>query len=204
MPASPTSECVASIRSACGSFQLRLVLRVALPITLQGLSTSSPAAADSYRKQIDGEYQRMMPVRGGLGQVSELPPDLSKLWKIPSASGYGPFVLTRLNRLLTMPPHGTIDDSWREQVIKVWICLACDTYFCPRMNPKHLQRLMNVDSTGQFAISATRLARAVRLQRRYLQRSYYRSQSGYQDRNRWYARVFCRRAKRRRVRAINY
>ena len=76
---------------------------------------SAPAAADNYRKQIDDNHQRMIPVRGGLGHVSELPPDLSKLWKIPSASGYGPFVLTRLSRLLTMPPHGTIDDTWREQ-----------------------------------------------------------------------------------------
>jgi len=74
----------------------------------------APVAANDYKKQIDETHQRVMPVRGGLGRVAELPPDLSRLWQIPSATGYGPFVLTRLNRLFSMPPHGTIDDTWRD------------------------------------------------------------------------------------------
>ena len=43
-----------------------------------------------------------------------LPPNLSKLWGIESASGYGPFILTRVSRLMTMPPHGSVDESWRD------------------------------------------------------------------------------------------
>ena len=74
----------------------------------------APAAFESYRAQLDANHQRIMPVRGGLGRISELPPNLSKLSNIPSASGYGPFVLTRLNQLLTMQPHGSIDDTWQE------------------------------------------------------------------------------------------
>jgi hypothetical protein len=73
-----------------------------------------PAGFDSYRSQLGVNQQRILPVRGGLGRVSELPPDLSKLFNIPSASGYGPLVLTRLNRLLSMQPHGSIDDTWQE------------------------------------------------------------------------------------------
>ncbi|HSE32725.1 MAG TPA: YfhO family protein [Pyrinomonadaceae bacterium] len=73
-----------------------------------------PKAFTSYRSQLDETHQRVLPVRGGLGRVSELPPDLSKLWAIPSATGYGPFVLTRLNQLLSMPPHGSVDDTWQE------------------------------------------------------------------------------------------
>lgn len=75
---------------------------------------SPPAAAKNFQSQLAQTYQRVLPVRGGLGRVSELPPDLSKLWNIPSATGYGPFVLTRLNQLLSMPPHGSVDDTWQE------------------------------------------------------------------------------------------
>lgn len=74
----------------------------------------APVAAQSYRAALNATNQRLLPVRGGTGGVSELPPNLSKLWGLPSASGYGPFILTRTSRLLTMPPHGSVDDSWRD------------------------------------------------------------------------------------------
>ena len=74
----------------------------------------APAAAQSYRANLNATNQRLLPVRGGTGRVSELPPNLSKLWDLPSASGYGPFILTRISRLLTMPPHGSVDESWRD------------------------------------------------------------------------------------------
>lgn len=73
-----------------------------------------PIASQSFRAELDATHQRLLPVRGGTGRVSELPPNLSKLWRLPSASGYGPFILTRTSRLLTMPPHGSIDESWRD------------------------------------------------------------------------------------------
>ncbi|MFL6211180.1 MAG: YfhO family protein [Pyrinomonadaceae bacterium] len=75
---------------------------------------SAPAAAESYRATLAVTHQRLLPVRGGTGRVSELPPNLSQLWGFTSASGYGPLILTRTSRLLTMPPHGTVDESWRD------------------------------------------------------------------------------------------
>lgn len=74
----------------------------------------APAAAQTYSVELHNTYQRLLPVRGGTGRVSELPPNLSKLWGLTNASGYGPFILTRLSRLLTMPPHGSVDESWRD------------------------------------------------------------------------------------------
>ena len=74
----------------------------------------APAAAADYRAALEATQQRLLPVRGGTGRVSELPPNLSKLWGLASASGYGPFILTRTSRLLTMPPHGSVDESWRD------------------------------------------------------------------------------------------
>jgi hypothetical protein len=73
-----------------------------------------PAAAENYRAETESTFQRVLPIRGGTGRVSELPPNLSRLWGVVSASGYGPFILTRLSQLLTMPPHGSVDDSWRD------------------------------------------------------------------------------------------
>jgi hypothetical protein len=74
----------------------------------------APAAAENYRAAVAATKQRILPARGGTGRVGELPPNLSKLWGIESASGYGPFILTRVSRLLTMPPHGSLDESWRD------------------------------------------------------------------------------------------
>jgi hypothetical protein len=73
-----------------------------------------PEGAQNYLANLNATNQRLLPVRGGTGRVSELPPNLSKLWGLPSASGYGPFILTRTSRLLTMPPHGSVDESWRD------------------------------------------------------------------------------------------
>ena len=74
----------------------------------------APAALDDYRRSINENNQRVLPIRGGLGQVSEAPPDLSKLWGISSATGYGPFVLTRMSRLLSLPPHGSVGSAWND------------------------------------------------------------------------------------------
>lgn len=73
-----------------------------------------PQAAVPLRDELTATHQRLLPVRGGTGRVSEIPPDLSKLWQFPSASGYGPFILSRVSRLLTMPPHGSVSDAWRD------------------------------------------------------------------------------------------
>src|SRR5205085_581360 len=51
----------------------------------------APVAAENYRAAVAATNQRILPVRGGTGRVSELPPNLSKLWSIESTSGYGPF-----------------------------------------------------------------------------------------------------------------
>ena len=74
---------------------------------------SPPLAAVPLRDELAATHARLLPVRGGTGRVSEIPPDLSKLWNFPSASGYGPFILSRVSRLLTMPPHGSVADAWR-------------------------------------------------------------------------------------------
>ncbi|MCA1568432.1 MAG: YfhO family protein [Acidobacteria bacterium] len=93
---------------------------------------SPPLAAVPLRDELTATHGRLLPVRGGTGRVSEIPPDLSKLWNFPSASGYGPFILTRVSRLLTMPPHGSIEDAWRDPANLSLDVMAVRYLFVPR------------------------------------------------------------------------
>lgn len=105
----------------------------------------APAAAQTYRAELDATQQRLLPVRGGTGRVSELPPNLSKLWSIPSASGYGPFILTRLSALLTMPPHGSVDGSWRDPANQNLDIMAVRYLLVP---PSEIEPAATTDQSG--------------------------------------------------------
>jgi membrane protein YfhO len=72
-----------------------------------------PAAAETYRVQLDVAHERMQPIRGVNARLSELPPNLSHLWNIPSASGHGPLILARTSTLMGMKADGSVDESWR-------------------------------------------------------------------------------------------
>jgi len=91
-----------------------------------------PVSAVPLRDELAATHARLLPVRGGTGRVSEIPPDLSKLWGFPSASGYGPFILTRVSRLLTMPPHGSVADAWRDPANLGLDVMAVRYLFVPR------------------------------------------------------------------------
>src|SRR6185503_8928967 len=84
-------------------------------------------------------------IRGGLGRVNELPPNLSRLWQVPSASGYGPFILSRVSRLLTMPPHGTVDESWRDPANQALNLMAVRYVILP---PELIGSIHSVDQHG--------------------------------------------------------
>ncbi|HEX8457233.1 MAG TPA: hypothetical protein VF656_08050 [Pyrinomonadaceae bacterium] len=118
---------------------------------------SPPRAALSLRDELAATHTRLLPVRGGTGRVSEIPPDLSKLWQFPSASGYGPFILSRTSRLLTMPPHGSVDDStWRDPANLGLDVLAVRYLFVPReqVNPPAVRDAGGVSWTrGEFNVS---------------------------------------------------
>ncbi|HYP02606.1 MAG TPA: hypothetical protein VER76_20620, partial [Pyrinomonadaceae bacterium] len=91
-----------------------------------------PASATRFRDELAATHQRLLPVRGGTGRVSEIPPDLSKLWQFTSASGYGPFILSRVSRLMTMPPHGSVENAWRDPANLSLDVMAVRFLFVPR------------------------------------------------------------------------
>jgi hypothetical protein len=75
--------------------------------------TTPPESAQRYRALLQNTHQRIAPIRGVMGSTDELPPNLSKLWEVPSASGYGSLILTRLIELLSMSvPDGGIKGVW--------------------------------------------------------------------------------------------
>lgn len=106
---------------------------------------SPPAVADRYRDALDAANQRMLPVRGALGTLNEIPPNLSRLWSVPSASGYGPMLLARVSRLLSLAPHGSVDDSWRQPNNQSLNVMAVRYIFLPR---KEVQPSAKPDEQG--------------------------------------------------------
>ncbi len=71
-----------------------------------------PAVAEKYKMILNKHNQRLLPIRGALGSVSELPPNISRLWGVPSASGCGPLLLKRIMEVLSTDPAGVIYSSW--------------------------------------------------------------------------------------------
>jgi hypothetical protein len=57
---------------------------------------------------LEPAHQRLLPLKGVLAGIVEVIPNLSLLWGVPSASGYGPLMLKRLNALLELERWGAI------------------------------------------------------------------------------------------------
>lgn len=70
------------------------------------------ASAQRYKDILSASQQRMLPIRGGLGSVDEIPANMSRLWGVPSASGYGPLILSRVSQLFPMGPPGDVSGAW--------------------------------------------------------------------------------------------
>lgn len=73
----------------------------------------SPIFADSYKRTLMENNLRMYPALGALGPVTDVPPNLSRMWGIPSASGYGPLTLLRPSQLMSMGAAGSLGAPWR-------------------------------------------------------------------------------------------
>jgi len=69
-------------------------------------------ATKKYRKILNESKQRLLSTRGGVGNFDESPPNTSRLWSVPSASGYGPLILSRYSELLSMGAEGSVSGEW--------------------------------------------------------------------------------------------
>ena len=62
-----------------------------------------------YSQILHRTHQRILPIRGVKAHWSEIPVNISRLWDIPSAGGYGPLILSRISELLSMDVLGQVD-----------------------------------------------------------------------------------------------
>jgi hypothetical protein len=65
-----------------------------------------PTSAQRYGPKLEVSMQRMLPIRGVLGSLDEIMPNISRLWHVPNASGHGVFALTRYCEMASMRPDG--------------------------------------------------------------------------------------------------
>ena len=67
-----------------------------------------PEIATRYRNLLHDNHQRILPTRGTMAPRVEIPPNISRLWGVPNASGYNSLILSRFSKLLNMQDVGTI------------------------------------------------------------------------------------------------
>ncbi len=81
-------------------------------ISVSTASMETPAPLVEYRKTLGETNQRLFPARGVSGSEDECPPNLSRLWGVPSASASGPLLNTRYLEVLGITEGGFLPVPW--------------------------------------------------------------------------------------------
>jgi hypothetical protein len=95
-------------------------------------SITPTVSTQKYKEVLNASQQRMLPIQGALGSVDEIPPNVSRLWGVPNASGYGPFILSRYSQLLSMLPEGTVSNTLLDGVDQSLDITSTRYVFLPR------------------------------------------------------------------------
>ena len=91
-----------------------------------------PEIASRRKTLLDASHQRLMPYRSPRGSVAEMPPNLTRLWGVPSASGYNVLILSRIGNLLPMIDAVGSPLPWSEPHNKSLDLMAVRYLFLPR------------------------------------------------------------------------
>lgn len=106
------------------SNRLVLLLAAALAIMIYGVTAEwrqysaplagcqAPAGTDELRKELQEGGFRVFPLKGLEGENREYPPNLSRLWQVPSASGYEPLMPWTYARLMGIAEGGFMKPPW--------------------------------------------------------------------------------------------
>ena len=92
-----------------------------------------PEFAIRYRNLLDRTRQRLIPYRSARGTLAEMPPNLTRLWGVPSAGGYNVLVLSRISNLLPMIDHTDTPLPWTTPEDKTPDLLAIRYLFLPQI-----------------------------------------------------------------------
>jgi hypothetical protein len=98
-----------SIFATLGTYVWSAEWSVASPSKAQ---FNPPAIASFYAVETSRSLSRIFTVKGLEGDPEQLPPNLSRLWGLSSATGYEPLVSLRYSRLLGIAEGGFIQPPW--------------------------------------------------------------------------------------------
>jgi hypothetical protein len=107
-----------------------------------------PGYAKRLMARLGSEAQRIMPVAGALAGLTSIPPNLSRLWRVPSASGYGPLILARTSTLLGMQSAGQITRFWSDPADRSLDLVAARFVLVPNDGPKEALRKSGFEWAG--------------------------------------------------------
>ncbi|MGI8734786.1 MAG: YfhO family protein [Pyrinomonadaceae bacterium] len=93
----------------------------------------TPQAAQ-YKNLLRDTNQRLMPYRGPRGTRDEMPPNLTRLWGVPSASGYNTLMLARVRSLLPMIDFIDVPLPWMVPADQSLNLVAARYFVMPRLN----------------------------------------------------------------------
>ena len=93
-----------------------------------------PAIVQTYKDALNTPRQRMVSARGTLAGLEELPPNLSRVWGISNANGYGPLTLSTVTDLLSLLPDSSLAPQWRERQNQSLNLAAVRYVFLPANN----------------------------------------------------------------------
>jgi hypothetical protein len=95
----------------------------------------NPPATANLATNLAASNQRMLAVRGTWANASEAPPNISRLWGLPSAAGYSPLSPVRISELLSMRPDGSVDPVWKQSTNQALNLASVRYVTVPRIPP---------------------------------------------------------------------
>lgn len=97
---------------------------------------AAPLIAEHYKNLLQTSNQRVLPIHGALSLPDEMPPNLSRVWGVPSASGYNSLILTRYSKLVSMVDVGSLTRPlWWEPTHQGMNLVATRYLFMPASPP---------------------------------------------------------------------
>ncbi|HYY56941.1 MAG TPA: YfhO family protein, partial [Pyrinomonadaceae bacterium] len=95
-----------------------------------------PAKAQTYSSALAASHQRLLPVMGIHGPLDDMPPNISRLWGVPSATGNNVLRLKRVSHALAISEGGDIvDPTWSEPYNRSLDLMAIRYLFVPYGKP---------------------------------------------------------------------
>lgn len=98
---------------------------------------AAPPYALKYGATLRASGQRMLPIDGSQGPLTEIPPLLSRLWGVPSASTYDELTFASAAALLSMHSWGGVDRSLLAPTDRGLDLISCRYVFTPSHDMEH-------------------------------------------------------------------